>query len=62
MKTGIVKYFNHATGYGFIQEDETQDLIYVQTKDILEKLNKDDEVAFEIEASKIQTAIRVKKL
>ncbi len=62
MKTGIVKYFNQASGYGFIQEDETQILVYVQSKDIAEKLCKDDEVIFEVESDKIQSAVKVKKL
>jgi cold shock CspA family protein len=47
LKTGIVKFYSIASGYGFILDDETGSDIFVQSN--LNELNKDNKVIFKLE-------------
>jgi cold shock protein len=63
MKTGTVKFFNEAKGYGFIKVDETGEEIFVHLSAVTEKLKQDDKVSFDItEGRKGPNAINVKKI
>ena len=50
LKTGIVKFYSLAAGYGFIVDDETGTDIFVHVKQLkecgLNQLNKDNKVSF----------------
>ncbi|HNW97276.1 MAG: cold-shock protein [Bacteroidota bacterium] len=63
MKTGLVKFFNEAKGYGFIKVDETGEEIFVHLSAVTEKIKQDDKVSFDItEGRKGPNAINVKKI
>jgi CspA family cold shock protein len=63
MKTGTVKFFNEAKGYGFIKVDETGEEIFVHLSAVTEKIKQDDKVSFDItEGRKGPNAINVKKI
>jgi CspA family cold shock protein len=48
--TGKVKFFNQPKGYGFIVNDETKQEHFFHFTKTLDKVNKDDLVAYELEA------------
>ena len=52
MKTGSVKFFNEAKGFGFIKEDETGKEIFVHVSGLRAKIRENDRVAFEIKEGK----------
>lgn len=52
MKTGTVKFFNTAKGYGFIKEDETSKEIFVHANDLKEEIRENDKVQFEVAEGK----------
>lgn len=51
MKTGTVKFFNTAKGFGFIKDDETGKDIFVHTNDLKEKITENDKVQFDVAES-----------
>ncbi len=51
MKKGKVKFFNDAKGYGFIQEENGQEL-FVHVSGLKENIRENDEVVFEVEQGK----------
>lgn len=62
MKTGKVKFFNEAKGYGFILDDESNKEIFVHHSGIIDKVRENDLVTYElIEGRKGQNAVNVKK-
>ena len=50
LKTGVVKFYSLAAGYGFIVDDETSADIFVHLNNLkecgLNELNKDNKVSF----------------
>ena len=62
MKTGTVKFFNQLKGFGFIKDNETGEEYFVHEKGLLEKIEDDDIVIFELrEGKKGLNAFDVKK-
>ncbi len=51
MKVGTVKFFNETKGYGFIKDDDGQE-IFVHVSGLKEKIRQDDKVTFEIQEGK----------
>ncbi len=61
MKTGTVKFFNEAKGFGFIKEDSGQE-IFVHATGLTEKVKENDTVVFDVtEGKKGVNAINVRK-
>jgi CspA family cold shock protein len=63
MKTGKVKFFNQAKGFGFIVSDESQEDIFVHTSGLVHDVRENDKVTFQVkEGKKGLNAINVAKI
>jgi cold shock protein len=63
MKTGKVKFFNEAKGFGFIVSDDDQAEVFVHHSGLIEKIRENDSVEFElIDGKKGQNAVNVRKI
>jgi CspA family cold shock protein len=51
MKTGTVKFFNASKGFGFIQEDNGED-IFVHVSGLKADIRENDKVRFEVAKGK----------
>lgn len=51
MKKGIVKYFNHAKGFGFIKVDGTGEEVFFHISKIVEDVFEQEGVVFDIQES-----------
>lgn len=61
MKTGIVKFFNEAKGYGFIKDADSDKEYFVHASGIIDRIKEDDEVVFEVvDGKKGENAVNVK--
>lgn len=61
MKRGIVKFFNKSKGFGFIKVEDTDEEIFFHVSGIIEEVQDNDEVVFEItEGRRGMNAINVK--
>jgi len=61
MNKGIVKFFNESKGYGFIKDQETEKEYFVHVSGLIDKVNENDEVTFELqEGKKGLNAVNVK--
>ena len=60
MATGTVKFFNSEKGFGFIKSDEGGEDVFVHSSGILNKIQENDKVQFELERGKKgMTAVQV---
>ena len=63
MKTGKVKFFNDAKGFGFIVEDESNQEIFVHHSGLIDKVRENDTVSYDVtEGKKGLNAVNVKKM
>jgi cold shock protein len=63
MHSGTVKFFNESKGYGFILENDTKKELFVHVSGLIDKIDKDDRVQFEIsEGKKGLNAVNVKRV
>lgn len=61
MHSGKVKFYNENKSFGFIIENETLKEVFVHSSGLIDKVNKNDEVTFELASGKKgPTAINVK--
>ncbi|MCF8378240.1 MAG: cold shock domain-containing protein [Bacteroidales bacterium] len=61
MKNGTVKFFNESKGYGFIIDNETKKEYFVHISGLIDKVQENDEVTFELkEGKKGLNAVEVK--
>lgn len=49
MSKGTVKFFNETKGYGFIREEESGKEYFVHATGLIDKVQDDDEVTFDLE-------------
>lgn len=52
MNTGTVKFFNEAKGFGFIKDDNSNEDYFVHATGLIDKVNKDDKVEFDLKEGK----------
>ncbi len=63
MNTGTVKFFNETKGFGFIKDNEDGKEYFVHVSGLIDQINEDDEVTFELqEGKKGLNAVNVKKV
>ncbi len=61
MNKGTVKFFNESKGYGFIKDQESDKEYFVHVSGLIDKINENDEVTFELqEGKKGLNAVNVK--
>jgi len=61
MNKGTVKFFNESKGYGFIKDIETEKEYFVHVSGLIDEVNENDEVTFELqEGKKGLNAVNVK--
>ncbi len=62
MKTGKVKFFNEAKGFGFIVADDTNEEVFVHHSGLVDKIRENDLVEFEVtDGKKGPNAVNVKR-
>jgi len=63
VRTGVVSFFNEAKGFGFINDLQTQERIFVHVNQLTEAINENDKVSFEVERGfKGLNAINIKRI
>ena len=63
MKTGTIKFFNEAKGFGFVKVDNSEQEIFVHVTGLIDQVKETDRVSFDvIEGPKGLNAINVKKI
>ncbi len=63
MNTGTVKFFNSTKGYGFIKDNESENEYFVHVSGLIDEINENDEVSFELqEGKKGLNAVNVKRV
>ncbi|NBV04445.1 MAG: cold shock domain-containing protein [Sphingobacteriia bacterium] len=61
MNEGIVKFFNQTKGFGFIREENSGTEYFVHATGLIDKVNENDRVSFELkEGRKGLNAVNVK--
>ena len=61
MKTGTVKFFNEAKGFGFITDQESNTDYFVHISGLIDEIKEGDSVEFELkEGKKGLNAVNVK--
>ena len=62
-KEGKVSFFDHSKGFGFIIDSINQEKYFVHVSGVLEEINENDKVTYELErGQKGMNAVRVKKI
>lgn len=60
IRRGVVKFFNHEKGYGFITDSKTKESLFVHINNINGEVTENDKVIFEVEmGQKGPNAVRV---
>ncbi len=61
IRKGVVTFFNHTKGFGFIRDLETQESVFVHVNSLAEEINENNKVSYEVEMGpKGANAVRVK--
>ena len=51
MKTGVVKFYNEAKGFGFIKSENGEE-VFVHATGLQEEIREDDNVVFDVQEGK----------
>lgn len=61
IRKGKVAFFDHSKGFGFIMDTETQEKHFVHVTGLIDEINENDKVSFELEkGQRGMNAVRVK--
>jgi len=61
MTKGTVKWYNETKGYGFIKDANSEKEYFVHASGLIDRINEDDEVTFElVEGKRGLNAVNVK--
>ncbi len=61
IRKGVVSFFNESKGYGFIQDTQSQERVFVHTNALTEAIKENNKVTFEVEMGpKGPSAVNVK--
>lgn len=52
MNDGIVKFFNESKGFGFIKDKNSEKEYFVHASGLVDQINENDEVTFELTEGK----------
>jgi len=52
MNKGTVKFFNESKGFGFIKEENSPKEYFVHSSGLIDNINENDEVTFDLEQGK----------
>ena len=62
IRKGKVAFFDHSKGFGFIMDTETQEKHFVHVSGLIDEIDENDKVTFELEkGQKGMNAVRVKQ-
>lgn len=60
IRKGKVSFFDHSKGFGFIMDTETQEKYFVHVSGLIDEINENDKVTFELEkGQRGMNAVRV---
>jgi cold shock CspA family protein len=63
IRTGVVTFFNDEKGFGFINDLQTQERVFIHINQLTEQIREGDKVNFEVEMGpKGASALNVKKM
>eukprot|EP01092_Planopodium_desertum_P015232 TRINITY_DN7995_c0_g1_i1.p1 TRINITY_DN7995_c0_g1~~TRINITY_DN7995_c0_g1_i1.p1 ORF type:complete len:143 (-),score=15.58 TRINITY_DN7995_c0_g1_i1:564-929(-) len=63
IRTGAVSFFNDAKGFGFINDKETGERVFIHINNLSEPIKEGDKVTFEVEmGDRGPSAVNVKKI
>ena len=63
VRNGVVSFFNDEKGFGFINDVQTQERVFIHINQLSEPIKENDKVSFEVEMGfKGLSAINVKKI
>ena len=63
VRKGKVSFFDHSKGFGFIIDSENQEKYFTHVSGIIDEIDEDDAVSFELEkGQRGMNAVRVKKV
>jgi len=62
-RNGVVAFFNESKGFGFINDAQTGERIFIHINQLTERINENDKVTFEVESGpRGLSAVNVKKI
>ena len=63
IRNGVVSFFNEDKGFGFINDLQSQERVFVHINQLTERIQEGDKITFEVEMGpKGASAINIKKI
>ena len=62
-RSGVVSFFNESKGFGFINDEQSGERVFVHVNQLIEPIHENDKVSFDVESGpRGLSAVNVKKL